>query len=225
MENYLVATVKPWNINAFQRNSCLLPGTFHLITEREQLTIEYLETINPRYIFFPHWLWKVPDEITSKYECVCFHMTDLPFGRGGSPLQNLISRGLKDTKLTALRMVSELDAGPVYSKLEMSLEGNAQNIFERVAELVYDLISYIIDSKSVPEQQRGDIVLFQRRKPENSVLPNSGEIEKLYDHIRMLDADSYPRAFLRYGEYLLEFSNASYSGVELLCQVNIKKVK
>ncbi len=27
-----------------------------------------------------------------KFECVCFHMTDVPYGRGGSPLQNLIIR-------------------------------------------------------------------------------------------------------------------------------------
>ena len=31
-------------------------------------------------------------EIHENYKCIIFHMTDLPFGRGGSPLQNLISR-------------------------------------------------------------------------------------------------------------------------------------
>jgi len=37
-------------------------------------------------------------------------MTDVPYGRGGSPLQNLIVRGHTETKLTALRCVRDLDA-------------------------------------------------------------------------------------------------------------------
>ena len=43
-------------------------------------------------------------------------MTDLPYGRGGSPLQNLIINGHKETMMSALRCVQELDAGPIYLK-------------------------------------------------------------------------------------------------------------
>ncbi len=48
------------------------------------------------------------------FNCVVFHMTDLPFGRGGSPLQNLISRGIYKTKISAIKVVKEIDAGPIY---------------------------------------------------------------------------------------------------------------
>ena len=48
-------------------------------------------------------------------------MTDLPYGRGGSPLQNLIVRGHKETKISAIKVVKELDAGPVLSSLELML--------------------------------------------------------------------------------------------------------
>jgi methionyl-tRNA formyltransferase len=68
----------------------------------------------PRYVFFAHWSWKIPRAVYEAHECVIFHMTDVPFGRGGSPLQNLISRGIYETKLSALRCVEEMDAGPVY---------------------------------------------------------------------------------------------------------------
>ena len=60
-------------------------------------------------------------EIIKRFECVCFHMADVPYGRGGSPLQNLIARGHRETKLTALRMVEDFDAGPVYSKMPLCL--------------------------------------------------------------------------------------------------------
>jgi len=38
-------------------------------------------------------------------------MTDLSYGRGGSPLQNLIVRGYKDTMISALWIEKELDSG------------------------------------------------------------------------------------------------------------------
>ena len=41
-------------------------------------------------------------------------MTDVPYGRGGSPLQNLIVRGYSEIKLTVLQMVKAFDAGLVY---------------------------------------------------------------------------------------------------------------
>lgn len=66
----------------------------------------------------------VPEAVLIAAECVCFHMTDVPYGRGGSPLQNLIVRKHKKTKLTALKMTEEIDAGPVYCKRELSLDGS-----------------------------------------------------------------------------------------------------
>ncbi len=65
------------------------------IRDPKDLEVSKLLEFSPRYIFFPHWSWIIPKEIYEKFECVIFHMTDLPFGRGGSPLQNLIVRGHK----------------------------------------------------------------------------------------------------------------------------------
>ena len=62
-------------------------------------------------------------------------MTDVPYGRGGSPLQNLILAGHTETKLTALRMVNEMDGGPVYVKMPLKLEGAAQEIYIKAGEL------------------------------------------------------------------------------------------
>ncbi|WP_238446377.1 hypothetical protein [Desulforamulus ruminis] len=87
-----------------------------LIDKKEDLTYEKLITINPKYIFFPYWSYVIPKSIYEKFECVIFHMTDVPFGRGGSPLQNLVARGIYETKISALRCEEFLDAGPVYLK-------------------------------------------------------------------------------------------------------------
>ena len=208
MNRYIIATIKPWNIAAYERHVGNLPGDWTLLTDPGDLTLDKLEKINPRYIFFPHWSWIVPKEILERFECVCFHMTDVPFGRGGSPLQNLISRHIETTKLTALRMSEELDAGPVYGKLDLSLDGPAHEIFERVAELCYEHVIRIVAEEPAPLAQEGDGTYFPRRTPDQSVLPETGQLTDIYDHIRMLDAESYPYAFLDHGAFKLTFRNA-----------------
>jgi len=102
-------------------------------------------------------------------------------------------------------MVEELDAGPVYLKKPFPLEGNAQEIFERMSSEIYQLIREIVANEPVPVEQQGESVVFSRRTPSQSALPSKGSIAKLFDHIRMLDADSYPRAFLDHGEFRLTF--------------------
>jgi methionyl-tRNA formyltransferase len=138
-------------------------------------------------------------------------MTDLPYGRGGSPLQNLIARGHKNTKVSALRVREGMDTGPVYLKKDLSLEGSAQEIFTRCSDIIFDMIVEIIRKKPEPKEQEGEIVVFARRKPEHSSIENISGITELYDHIRMLDAEGYPPAFLRTGNFRVEFYNASLS--------------
>jgi len=206
--NYIVATIKPWNIEAFRKYSTSLPGNWHLITEPSKLSKELLTELSPEYIFFPHWSWIVPEEILAAFTCVCFHMTDLPYGRGGSPLQNLIVRGHKTTKLTALRMTPELDAGPIYTKVPLSLEGSAQQIFSRQADIVYDVIRFIVETRPEPIEQQGSSTSFTRRTPAESALPLQASADQLYDHIRMLDAETYPKAFVEQEGYVVEFADA-----------------
>ncbi|MHA1114307.1 MAG: methionyl-tRNA formyltransferase, partial [Alphaproteobacteria bacterium] len=218
---YLVATVKPWNLAAFARHVPNLPGKWHLITAPEELTPELIDALRPRYVFFPHWSWKVPDAVLAATECVCFHMTDLPYGRGGSPLQNLIARGHTETKVSALRMVAEMDAGPIYLKRPLALDGSAQAIFERLADLVYGMAAEIAADAPKPVPQSGPVTVFARRKPEQSRLPAAGGIDALYDHIRMLDADTYPRAFTTHGGFRLEFTDARIEDGALRAHVAI----
>ena len=211
MADYIVATVKPWNIEAFRRRTARWSGRWHLVETSDDLSMERLEAVAPRYIFFPHWSWKVPKDIHERFECVCFHMADVPYGRGGSPLQNLIVRGHQDTKVSALRMVEDLDAGPVYLKRPLGLDGRAEDIYRRLANVVYDMIEEIVAQEPIPVPQDGDPVVFQRRTPEQSSLPEDGGLEGVYDFIRMLDAPSYPAAFIEWGRFRIEFSHASLS--------------
>jgi methionyl-tRNA formyltransferase len=205
---YLVLGRQPWNRRVFEEKISKLPGRWLYISEPQEFSPEVVNKFSPRYLFFLHWSTRVPAEIIEKFECVCFHMTDVPYGRGGSPLQNLIVRGHRETKLTALRMTSEFDAGPVYLKEPLSLEGSAEEIYSRAAELSVTMIQTMIQKELNPTPQQGEVVNFTRRKPEQSRILNPTSLRDLYDFIRMLDADGYPRAFLDYAGLRLEFSRA-----------------
>ena len=188
------------------------PGRWLLVTDPASLDAGLIRSLKPRFVFFPHWSWKVPNDVLASAECVCFHMTDVPYGRGGSPLQNLILRGHAETMLTALRMESELDAGPVYMKRTLSVEGAAHEIFERCASMVFDMMKEIAIARPQPVPQSGTPVFFARRRPEESRLPRTGALRAVYDLVRMVDAEGYPSAFLEYGDFRLEFRNARLRG-------------
>lgn len=221
MENYIIASCKEWHRDSFEKNQRELSGNWTYVESQKELK-ETLEAFNPRYIFFLHWNWVVPREIWSKYECVCFHMTDVPYGRGGSPLQNLIVAGVESTKVTALRMIEEMDAGPVYAKRPMSLDGRAEEIYLRAGELSWDLIRWIVAAQPTPVPQEGEIVYFARRKPEQSAMPTHGDLVAIYDHIRMLDAPTYPLAFIDYGDFRMEFCHARVDGDEIRADVILR---
>jgi UDP-4-amino-4,6-dideoxy-N-acetyl-beta-L-altrosamine N-acetyltransferase len=219
---YIVASAKPWHKVNFEILKSESPAKWIWVSTAEELA-EATTLDTPRYIFFLHWNWLVPDEIWSRFECVCFHMTDVPYGRGGSPLQNLIANGHKETKLTALRMIETMDAGPVYIKQPLSLAGRAEEIYKRAGDLSFEIIRWMTQAAPAPTPQEGEVTIFKRRKPAQSELPQKGTLEKLYDHIRMLDAPTYPLGFVQHGEFVLEFYHARLDGDQLKAQVTIHK--
>lgn len=225
MAYYVIATVKSWNIrNAQKLIENNTDDTFDLITDKEQLNSEYLEISKPEYIFFPHWSWIIPKDIYTKYDCVVFHMTDLPFGRGGSPLQNLIERGIYDTKISAIKVCEGLDTGPVYFKEPVNIsKGNADEILSNISDIVFQrMIPRFLHTGLTPVEQSGSVVTFRRRTPEQSELQLDATLREVYDHIRMLDGEGYPPAFIRYGNKKIYFSNAGFNDGELTAKVKIE---
>lgn len=223
--SFIVAGSKPWNRRVFEGVIRRFPGRWHFVSTPSEFTVDAMNSLMPRYVFFLHWPHKVPDEILEAYECVVFHMTDVPYGRGGSPLQNLIARGHRRTKLTALRMTREFDAGPVYFKEDLSLEGNAEEIYIRATYLSAEMIGRIVREQPEPQTQQGEVVVFKRRKPAESEMPELESLGSLHDFLRMLDADGYPKAFLVHGGFRYEFSRAALYDGRVVADVTITPVQ
>jgi len=220
----IIATIKSWNVknaDKFRRDNDYEHDVF-IITNKDDLTYEKVSEINPEYIFFPHWSWIIPKEIYETFNCIVFHMTDLPFGRGGSPLQNLIERGIENTKISAIKVNEGIDTGDIYFKESLNLNGTADEIFIRASQIIFKkMIPRIINEKILPKKQSGEVIEFKRRKPSQSELFSNFDLEKIYDYIRMLDGEGYPRAFIKFGKYKLEFSRASLKNNKIIADVKI----
>ena len=225
MSTYVICSSKVWNTELHASLSKELRENFVLMTKKEELSIQHLRELKPKAVFFTHWSSYIPQEIYSEFECIVFHMTDLPFGRGGSPLQNLIKRGIKTTKISALQCVQELDAGPIYLKRPLSLEGTAEEIFIRTNHIIESMIKEIVKKKPRPKPQKGKPTYFTRLKKGNSDLSSlkKQDLATLFDHIRMLDAEGYPQAYLEFGDYVLEFTRPSLKKDHILTDVKIRK--
>jgi len=227
MDLYILLSEKKWHGELFVnlKKDYREQVDWMLINKRDDFTISKLAELNPKKIFIPHWSYLIDKAIYEKYECIVFHMTDLPFGRGGSPLQNLIVRGLKETKISAIRVNSGIDTGDIYAKETLSLEGTAKEIFERATPIVQKMIKKIIDDKIDPKPQVGEPVIFKRRKPEDSNLSFLQELEQVYDYIRMLDCEGYPNAYVETVNFKFDFSNARFNKELNVINANVRVFK
>jgi methionyl-tRNA formyltransferase len=220
MTRYVVASSKNW-FREHSKSSAYKNLEITEVTSKEQLNLEFLEKVNPRYIFFPHWNWKVDSEIYNRFECVVFHTSPLPYGRGGSPIQNLILRGVQRSPVCALRMTETLDGGPIYDSIEVSLDGTIQDIFSRIAPSVEKLIVRICLEELHPEEQTGEVVLFKRLSYADNELKDHYSLSQLYDRIRMVDGLDYPRAYVYFGKHKVEVTEAQLDEDHLTAKIKV----
>lgn len=229
MDNIVIVTIKEWNIENYFKLKFFFGSdyNFHLITDKNELTYSNLKRLNPKFIFFPHWSWIIKEEIYKSFKCIVFHMTDLPYGRGGSPFQNLILNKIYNTKISALKVSKNLDEGDIYLKEDFCIkEGSAQKLFEKISyKIFFEIIPRFLKEELIAKPQNGEVVYFTRRKESQSnILEHKIEdISDIYDFIRMLDAQSYPKAFLHLGNCKMEFSNIKYEGDSLIGTFEVLK--
>jgi methionyl-tRNA formyltransferase len=220
----IIASPHPRNDAAEHGARRRLPGYQVVrLRNRQELSREALERVDPAFVFFPHWPWMIPADIYSRFACVIFHMTDLPYGRGGSPLQNLILRGHRETTISAFVCEEHVDAGAVYLKRPLSLAGTAEEILLRASAVIENMIVEIVERRPTPVPQLGAVVAFRRRIPDEGDLAPLRELGQVYDYIRMLDGEGYPRAFVRTSHLHLEFSDARCEGEFIEARVRIRK--
>lgn len=193
------------------------------VTQKSELSLQAVKEIAPDIIFFVHWSWIVPNEIHKNYQSIVFHTAPLPHGRGGSPIQNLILAGYDFAPVCAIKMTDKLDAGPIYAKKEISLEGSLADIFSRISHAINYLIGRILTENLTPLAQDGDVHVFRRLTEEDNKIRGEMSLEEIYDRIRMVDANGYLPAFIELGGVTIQLCEAKLEGNRLYAKCTLKK--
>lgn len=218
-DRYLVCGCTPWARRVFDKRLSKLPGTWQYVASPEEL--DYWVIPGWSFIFFLHWRWKVPKEITDRYECIGFHLGELPSQGGGSPVQWRILEAIDGgtATLSMFRMTTDLDAGPTIGRAMILLDGTAEAVYARCMDAAAAHIEGLLARPHwyIPQEKTGEPHTYPRRRPEESRIPldfpNQRLLGNLYDHIRCVDAEGYPHAFLDYGGLRFTFRRAvEYDG-------------
>lgn len=160
---FLAFVGEPWGHDAIRRADLgdRLAGVF------DGSDASWVDVVMWRYVFCLNWHHRLEPHWTERYECVNFHCTPLPCGRGGHPIENMILAGHTETVITAHRMTEELDAGPIYgTRGPISLAGTKDEILARFVEPCADLIRWIVETEPTPTPQQGTPTYFKRLTPE-----------------------------------------------------------
>lgn len=118
----------------------------------------------------------------------------------------------------------KIDSGPIYLKKKLSLSGTAQEIFVRMEKKAIEMIKIIDEGKISPKNQIGKPTYFKRRVGTQSNISNNKfeDLNEFYNFIRMLDAESYPRAYINVKNIKFEFYNVIKKGNKLISSILIK---
>ena len=150
-------------------------------------------------LIFIGWSWIIESKIVDNFLCLGVHPSDLPYFRGGSPIQNQIIRGVIDSKVSLFQLSSKLDAGDIWAKESLQFLGNSMDeIFIEIKKSSFKLLFDFIESNQNynPESQNLSIgSYYNRRTPKDSVVKFSDfhkmTLNDIYNYSRCL-TDPYP---------------------------------
>lgn len=136
------------------------------------------------------------------------HASDLPRGRGFSPLSWLVLAGEHRIPVALLEAVEEFDAGPIVYKEWIEFEGHEllDELRERLGRKTVELCqNYLAAPAPVASQaQEGEPTFFGRRRARDSELDVDKSIAEQFNLLRIVDNKGYPAYFrFRGHEYVL----------------------
>ena len=136
-----------------------------------------------------------------RFGCLNLHGSLLPKLRGASPIQTALINNEKVTGVTLMEMVAAMDAGRMYGKKEVVIDGedNATSLFKKISEAAKDLVLELLpkyvngELEGIPQNEE-EVTFCSLIKPEQEKLDLSKDILEVYGYIRGLSDE--PGAYL-----------------------------
>lgn len=201
--------VLPWGKDLVEQ-LCASGDSATLITRQEEVP-------EGAVAFYLGCLRITPPEVLARNRRnLVVHASDLPRGRGFSPLTYQILEGLNRIPVCLLDAVEAVDSGPVVYREWIGYEGH-----ELIGELRQKLGAMTVElcrrfmGESAPRSgapQRGEPSTYPRRRPADSALDPEQTIAEQFDLLRTVDNDNYPAYFdLRGHRYVIRIEKMEKS--------------
>lgn len=151
----------------------------------------------------------------SKLPPLNLHASLLPKYRGASPIQASLLNGDKETGVSLMEMVKEMDAGRVFgtSKIEIKEDDNFDTLSEKMIEAAFNAfdanISSIVcgENKGV-EQDANKVTFVGKILPEDQILNFEEKGAKIVNKIRALNSE--PGTYFIYENVKYKVGKAKY---------------
>lgn len=132
------------------------------------------------------------------------HESDLPKGKGWSPLTWLILEGKNRIPITLIEANEKIDSGDIYFKDYIELNGSEllgeikhlQGM--KTNELILKFIEQYPNISKL--KQEGEETFYRKRTKDDSCLDINKTIEEQFNLLRVVDNQRYPAFFFKNGE-------------------------
>jgi methionyl-tRNA formyltransferase len=115
----------------------------------------------------------IPDDLLAAAQWLNVHPSLLPRWRGAAPVERAIMAGQRETGVSIIELVKELDAGPIAAQRAFPIgeEDDAGAVFSRAAEIAATLLGEVLASPEIPlREQRGEATYAKKITPADRVL-------------------------------------------------------
>lgn len=128
------------------------------------------------------------------------HESDLPKGKGWSPVTWQVLEGKNRIPITLFEAVDAVDAGPIYGKHIIDLDGTEllPEIKHKQGLATQKLILEFVENfpNISGKEQIGSESFYARRRPEDSKLDINKNIAQQFELLRICDNERYPAYFI-----------------------------
>lgn len=154
-----------------------------------------------------------PEFLLHNSNNIVVHPSDLPKGRGFSPLAWQILEGNNDIPICLFEATGAVDAGPIYLRDVIHFQGNELNeeIKQLQGQKTVDMCLRYVRERNIiaPKSQHGDPTYYPKRTAVDSELDIQKTLLELFPLLRIVDNDRYPAYFYLNGhKYIIRIEKA-----------------
>lgn len=126
------------------------------------------------------------------------HESDLPRGKGWSPLTWQILEGQNRIPVTLIEAAEQVDSGVIYAQKWLDFQGHEliDELRREQAQATHSLCRWFVDfypeSVSNRRAQEGEATFYPRRRPSDSCLDENESLSNQFDLLRVVDNRRYP---------------------------------